>query len=127
MIKRFSVDKYALDISKDVISRGEISDAAAINQSIENILMTGYNERLFESYGSFIPTLVFKNINESQASGIMDKIISLITRMETRVSIVPSMCSITVVRATATIDIVLTYIVTSSGTVGEFNKRLVFW
>ena len=125
-MKKFSVDKYALDIARKVISSGEISDIEAINQSIESILMTGFNERVFESYGSFVPTLVFNNINESKASGIMEKIISLITKRETRISIVPSMCSITVVRATATMDILLSYIVISSGTVGEFNKRLIF-
>lgn len=124
--RKFKVSHYALDISKNTISVGEVSDVAAINQSIEDILLTGRDERVFEEYGSFLQDVLFKNLNENTATELMKNIISLIGKYETRVKIVPNLCGITVTRAKASLDLKIGYYIIATNTVGEFNKRIVF-
>ena len=123
---RTNINNYALDISKNTISQGVVVDSKAINQSIENILMTGFNERVFEDYGSFLPTLVFTNITERSATEIMKAILKLIAKYETRISVVESLCSITIKQANHQMDLSIGYVIIASKTMGEFNKRIVF-
>ena len=55
-----NVDRWAYDISQNVISKGEIYDVDVINQSIENILMTTIGERIFNiNYGSNLMYKIF--------------------------------------------------------------------
>lgn len=117
---------YALDLAKRAISEGQVTDSKAINQSIESILMTGRDERVFEDYGSFIPSLIFSRINKNTATEIMDGIVSLIGKYEKRVKIIPSQCKIKIYQSANTVDITLSYLITATNSVGEFNKRLIF-
>jgi hypothetical protein len=68
---------FALDLSKNVISQIDVVDQAAINQSIECILMTDQNERVFEpNFGSFLSGLVFESLDNQSAEKLLDKIIT---------------------------------------------------
>lgn len=125
--KRYITTQYAIDISLKTISQGEVVDAKVISQSIENILMTGNNERVFEpTYGSFLPNMVFRNMTVSYANDVLENIIRLIKKFETRIFIKEQDCRIDVITSSATIEISIPYIITASGTAAEFNKRIVF-
>lgn len=117
---------YALDLAKRAISEGQVTDAKAINQSIESILMTGRDERVFEEYGSFIPSLIFSRINKNTAREIMEGISNLLLKYEKRISLIPSSCKITIYQSANAVDVKLVYVITASSSVGEFNKRLIF-
>ena len=101
---RYNISNFALDISKKTISQGEVVDIKAIHQSIENILMTGYHERVFEDYGCFLTSLIFENIDERMASDIMRRVIAIVSKYETRIKIVDSLCNITLIRSAAQLE-----------------------
>ena len=47
------LENYAYDLSKHVTKNGDEKDESAINQSIENILLTNFGERVFRpNFGS---------------------------------------------------------------------------
>lgn len=118
---------YALDLARQTISKGHLVDSHVITQSIENILMTSYNERVFEpSYGSFLPRMLFRNMSAEYANDVLENIIKLIKKFENRIYILENDCRIEVYLAEATLEISIPYIIITSGTTSTFNKRIVF-
>jgi len=118
---------FALDLSKNVISQIDVVDQAAINQSIECILMTDQNERVFEpNFGSFLSGLVFEHLDEQSAEKLLDKIITLILKFENRISILSELCSMNISRSTNSLSLKIVYQINSDQTPGVFNKKIVF-
>lgn len=118
---------FALDISKNVISQIDVVDQAAINQSIECILMTDQNERVFEpNFGSFLSGIVFESLDEQSAEKLLDKLITLILKFEKRISILSELCSMNISRSSNSLSLKIVYQINSDQTPGVFNKKIVF-
>lgn len=118
---------FALDLSKNVISQIDVVDQAAINQSIECILMTDQNERVFEpNFGSFLSGIVFESLDNQSAEKLLDRIITLILKFENRISILSELCSMNISRSSNSLSLKIVYQINSDQTPGVFNKKIVF-
>lgn len=118
---------FALDLSKNVISQIDVVDQEAINQSIECILMTDQNERVFEpNFGSFLSGIVFESLDEQSAEKLLDKLITLILKFEKRISILSELCSMNISRSSNSLSFKIVYQINSDQTPGIFNKKIVF-
>jgi hypothetical protein len=120
-------NNFALDLSKNVISQIDVVDKEAINQSIECILMTDQNERVFEpNFGSFLSGIVFERLDGQSAEKLLDRIITLILKYEKRISILSELCSMNLSRASNSLSLKIVYQINSDQTPGVFNKKIVF-
>lgn len=122
----FELNKYALDIARKVISKGQVVDKDVITQSIETILMTDRYERVFEpNFGSFLSTIVFERLDTASATNLLDQIIALISKFETRVRVISSACRLVIDRPNHSLELKIVYAIIG-GSVEQFNKRIVF-
>jgi phage baseplate assembly protein W len=67
-------DNYAYDISKNVISKGEVKDIDAIKQSLEMIIGTLIGERIFSGFGCNALTSLFRNFTAGNVETILNRI-----------------------------------------------------
>jgi phage baseplate assembly protein W len=126
-MNKFFNSNYALDLAKKVSSQSDVVDKAAINQSIECILMTEQYERVFEpNFGSFLSSIVFERLNNDNAEKLLDAIISLVTKYENRITVVSELCAMNVSQNDHMISLKLVYVINSDNSPGEFNKKIVF-
>jgi phage baseplate assembly protein W len=126
-MNKFFNSNYALDLAKKVSSQTDVVDKAAINQSIEAILMTEQYERVFEpSFGSFLSSVVFDSLTPDRAEKLLDAIISLIVKFEKRISVVSQLCTMNISTNEHMISLKIVYVINSDQSPGEFNKKIVF-
>lgn len=126
-MKQYSINDYALDLSKKSLTICEVYDKDVINQSIENILMTGTYERVLEpSYGSFLSSVVFERLDNSTAELLLDNIIELIIANENRISIKTNLCKMSISKTLNMLSLTIVYVIKADGTQAEFNKRIVY-
>ncbi len=126
-MNKFFNSNYALDLAKKVSSQSDVVDKAAINQSIEAILMTEQYERVFEpSFGSFLSSIVFERLNSDSAEKLLDAIISLIVKFEKRISVISQLCTMNISTNEHMISLKVVYVINSDQSPGEFNKKIVF-
>lgn len=119
--------EFALDIAKKVISDVDALDLQAINQSIENILMTDPNERVFSAnYGSFLSGIVFNRLDSNSAEKLLDAIINLVIQYENRITVISNLCSMQISQSQHSITLKLVYYLNSDQTPGQFTKKIVF-
>jgi len=125
-IKKFS-DRYAYDISKNVLSKGEIYDTDVLSQSIEMILTTMFNERLFNSqFGSVLPSYLFDFINKNSGEKLLDDIITAIHRWEDRVIVIAGNATLQILNDQNAIILTLPYYVKQNGVTSVFKKKINF-
>lgn len=125
-VKKYS-DQYAYDISKKVISKAELIDINAIDQNIEMILCTGYNERLFNlSFGSVLPSYLFDIIDEISGEKLLDDIIDAIRTWENRVTVIASDASLQILDDEHAIVLDIPYIINQNNIAGRFKKQINF-
>ena len=119
-------DRWAYDISQNVITKGEVYDVAVINQSIENILMTMVGERIFNiTYGSNIMRRVFETITPQTGEQILNDIVAAIKRWDNRVRIIESEMHLTIDEDNNSALIEIPYQIISTGLVSTFKKKIV--
>jgi len=118
---------YAYDLSPSVYSLGELVDAKAINNSIMNILLTKRGELIFEpSIGSSIMSYLFENYGDTQyASDFLDKILSEIRQIETRIVISKEMCSLAISAKDHSLELKIVYVVKNTGKMGVFDEEFI--
>ena len=125
-VKKYS-DHYAYDISKNVLSKGEIYDTDVLSQSIEMILTTMFNERLFNtSFGSVLPSYLFDFINESSGEKLLDDIITAIHQWEDRIIVIAGSASLQILNDENAIILMLPYYIKQNGITGTFKKKINF-
>lgn len=125
-VKLYS-DHFAYDISKNVISKGEIYDKDAISQSIEMILCTMFNERLFNpQFGSSVSSYLFESIDEQSGETLLDDIIRAIKKWENRVTIMEPSATLEILDDQNAMILTLPYIINASNIPGLFKKKLNF-
>jgi phage baseplate assembly protein W len=120
-------NEYALDIAKKVISDVDALDLQAISQSIESILMTEPNERIFSpNYGSFLSGIVFESLTSNSAEKLLDAIINLVIQYEKRITVISNLCSMQISQSQHSITLKLVYFLNEDQTPGQFTKKIVF-
>jgi phage baseplate assembly protein W len=120
-------NEYALDIAKKVISDVDALDIQAISQSIESILMTEPNERIFSpNYGSFLSGIVFESLTSNSAEKLLDAIINLVIQYEKRITVISNLCSMQISQSQHSITLKLVYFLNEDQTPGQFTKKIVF-
>ena len=125
-VKEYS-DHFAYDISKNVISKGEIYDKDVLSQSIEMILCTMFNERLFNpTFGSVLPSYIFDFVNETTGEQLLDDIIEAIKKWENRVTILERDASLQILDDEHAIILTLPYMINKLNVTGLFKKKLTF-
>jgi phage baseplate assembly protein W len=125
-IREYS-DHYAYDISKNVISKGEIFDKDVLSQSIEMVLCTMFSERLFNpSFGSVLPSYIFDFINKDSGEKLLDDIIDSIKVWENRVKILERDARLQILYDEHAIILTLPYIINQLNIPGIFKKKISF-
>lgn len=118
---------FAYDISKNVISKGEIFDEDVINQSIELILATILGERIFNpSFGSELPLQIFENFTNSTAESLIDRIVDAIEIWEDRIQIIHDSVEFKLSRNENSLVIGIPYYIKKQKIVSFFNKKIIF-
>ena len=120
-------ENYAFDVSTKTITNAVVVDQDVISQSIENILMTGFRERVMEpAYGSILPNYIFEKLTIQNADSLLTEVINLIKKWENRVRVLDSDCRIVLNKPAHYIELKIVYYNLAAGTVAAFNKRVVF-
>lgn len=120
-------DFWAYDLSKDVISKGEIINQDAISQSIELILSTYFGERVFNPlFGSQLPNLIFENFSNEKAERLANEILDTIEFFEDRIVIDRSNSIFLFKDTSNTLEITIPYVVVREKIKSFFNKRISF-
>ena len=120
-------DNFAYDLSNDILSKGEVYDYDAINQSIENIIMTGLGERLFSPFfGSSIGNLLFEGMSNDllESETMIDTLISEIGLWENRITFKRSECYFTPEPDNNKLILELTYIVKKNQITNTFKRKI---
>lgn len=118
---------YAYDIDKKVISKGEATNEAAINLSIENILSTIFGERFFNlEFGSPLMLQLFENLNEENGEKLLDAIIDSIEKWEDRIFIYKNLATLQIIYDLNALVLTLKYSIIQNNLTGTFKKRIVF-
>lgn len=125
--KKLYSDHYAYDISKNVLSKGEIHDKEVLTQSIEMILTTMFNERLFNpTFGSPLPSYLFDFIDENTGEQLLDTVIASINRWENRVLVLSQQATLEIQDDNHSIILNIPYIIRQNGVTTSFKKKINF-
>lgn len=125
-VKKFS-DHYAYDISKNILSKGEIYDTDVLSQSIEMILTTMFNDRLFNtSFGSILPSYLFDFINENSGEKLLDDVIAAIHRWDDRIIVISNSATLQILNDQYAIILTLPYYIKQNGNTSIFKKKINF-
>ena len=70
-----NTDNWAVDLSKNLKTKGEIYNEDVIYQSVESIIMTVFGERIFNTaIGSEAYSMIFKNLHAINGEKALDDI-----------------------------------------------------
>lgn len=117
-------NKFAYDLSNDIVNQGEIWDIDVINQSIEMIIGTSYGERIFNiGFGSPLSLSLFENMNNSQAEKMLDGVISAIKTWEDRITILEN--DVRLITQDNGYILRIPYIINKSNLKSIFQKKIV--
>lgn len=116
---------WAYDLSKDIVSKGEIVDEACIRQSLELILSTFFGERLFNpEYGSSLGRTLFENMSNAKGEKLIEEILSSIERYEDRILVDTQNVEFKFYSSTNVLEINLPYVIIKQKIVSFFSKKI---
>jgi len=123
---RFDLTKnYAFDLSKKIKEEGDVVDIDAINQSLENILLTNFGERVFlPGFGSNLLASLFEGGTSERITGIYSNILDQIQKWENRVAINKSKSSLFFDTDNNAMYIKIYYTIRTTGIDGSLNKKI---
>jgi len=125
-VKEYS-SAFAYDISKNVLSKGEIHDTDVLKQSIEMILTTGRGERLFNlNFGSVLPNYLFDFIDENSGEQLLDSVIEAITTREPRVTVLSNNASLEILEDENSIILDIPFVINRTGITTTYKKKIIF-
>lgn len=104
----------------------EISGNEAINESLENIILTNFGELLFGfmGFGTNVITEVFSNVSSRSTESIKSKVITAITKWEPRVIVDQSNVRVVIDDENHTFNLSVPYVIKSSGELATFKRIL---
>jgi phage baseplate assembly protein W len=119
------IKNYAYDLSKNVVTDGDVLDTKVINQSIENILLTNFGERVFRlNFGSNLISTLFEASTTYNIQGLFSNVLRQIQANESRVTVQISNSSIFFDDIDNTMYLTIVYSINSTGIVGSLNKKV---
>tara|TARA_R110001592_G_scaffold243633_1_gene504640 strand:+ start:870 stop:1265 length:396 start_codon:yes stop_codon:yes gene_type:complete len=119
------LENYAYDLSKHVTKNGDEKDESAINQSIENILLTNFGERVFKpNFGSNLLATLFEAGTSGKIASVFSSILSQIQQYEPRVTINVSASNIFFDDINNKMFITIKYNINKTGLEGSLNKKV---
>jgi phage baseplate assembly protein W len=119
-------DRYAYDISKNVISDGEIWDEDVISQSIEMIISTMFGERLFNPFfGSPLHSYLAEGVTRKTADRLLNSVLTAIKRWEDRITIIEDGVELVVSTDGHTIRLRIPYSINKSQIISTFDKKIL--
>ena len=122
--KQYS-EKYAQDISKNLISDGYVYNEQAINNSLENILLTLTGERIFNvGFGSILPAQTFSQVSFSQAETLLTELVNVIGFWENRINVVESEIEMIIDKHKNSVILVIPYVISRNGMTGTFSRKI---
>jgi phage baseplate assembly protein W len=126
MAKQLNIrDRFAYDLSKDIINEGEIWDVDVINQSIEMIIGTSYGERLFNiGFGSTLSLSLFETMSNSETNRLIKDLIKSIELWEDRVTILSSEVSL-ISNSDNSLTLYIPYSINKNNIKSIFQKKLI--
>jgi phage baseplate assembly protein W len=118
---------YAYDLSKKVLTKGEVHNEDAINTSIENILSTSYGERIFmPDFGSPLVSMLFENLTPATGDQLISDVIRSIEKWEDRIFIYHARVTMQLLLDNNTVILSIPYSIIQNNTTGTFKKKIVF-
>ena len=118
--------RWAYDISKRVIAKGEIFDTDVIDQSIEMILTTYPTERFFNpSFGSLLLARIFEVITDEDAEVLLDDVAEAIKTWEDRVFLIEKKMRIDFSPDDGFVILTIPYVVRRTGLKSTFQKKII--
>jgi phage baseplate assembly protein W len=119
------IKNYAYDVSKNITDEGEVIDSDAINQSLENILLTNFGERVFmPSFGSNLLAMLFEAGTAERLTTIYSDLLDQIQRWENRVTVSKAASSLYFDGANNTVYIKIDYSIRKTGLNGSLRKKI---
>ena len=116
---------FAYDISKNIVSEGEVVDEKVINQSLENIILTNFGERVFRSdFGSNLLASIFEAGNSKNAQFMYSNLLKQVQKNEKRVTLDIANCSMFMDSNNNTAYITIKYRINDSNINGKMNKKI---
>lgn len=118
-------ENWAYDLSKNIISKGEIFDDACVNQSIECILSTYFGERVFNPFfGSSLGLEIFEGFSNKNGEKLVEDILTSIETWEDRISIDKENVNFVFSSSKNTLEIYIPYVIIKQKIVSFFNKKI---
>jgi phage baseplate assembly protein W len=118
---------WAYDISKNVITKGEIHDKDVINQSVEAVILTMFHERVFNhTVGSVAGTTPFTILNETSGEAFLDSVIESIKKWEDRIVVLSQQATLKILNDQSACIIGIPYVIKASGVPSKYEKKLIF-
>lgn len=117
----------AYDISKDIITVGEVTNRDAIEQSIEDILGTSYGERPFmPTYGSILPLQTFESFTGNYGEQVLDSLLDSIELWEDRIVLSRDKSFVEYNVDANSINLGIVYTMKKTGITTSFNRNITF-
>jgi len=125
-VNREFADRWAYDISQNVISKGEIWDVDVLNQSIELILGTVYGERLFNtSFGCGLQLRIFESMTPEAGEDILNEIARQLKLWEDRIIVLEDEMRLNFNGDSNSITITIPYIIRDRNLRSVFKKKII--
>lgn len=119
------VKDYAVDISHNVLSVGEVTDEKAINESLTLLLLTMKGELIFRHHiGTSLPMVPFENINSAAGNEIIDTVLDELQSIEKRIAFVKDRCRVNVDPDNNQLQLCLYYYIIESGQIGKYQQTI---
>jgi phage baseplate assembly protein W len=118
-------EHWAYDISKNVISQGELYDDDVIKQSIEMIVATYFGERLFNlGFGSPVWGRIFEKMSPNDGENLLNGIAAAIKKWENRVLLNEPQMRVVMKTDENTISLSIPYTIKRSGKGSIWQKKI---
>ena len=116
---------FAYDISHNVMTKGDVFDEKAINESLTLLLLTMKGELIFRpDVGTSLPTVPFENMTSTNNNAIIGTVLEEIEAIERRIAFIKSDCNVFIYPDENTIDLNLKYYILKTGEIGEYQQKI---
>lgn len=122
----YESEKWAYDLHKNALTKGEVFNEDVINVSLENILSTITGERIFlVNFGTILPLVTFEQLNLESAQDLLNIILRAIRRFEKRITVVTDQVKMDLLPEENALTLIIPYIINRNGLISSFSKKVI--